>query len=96
MTHKGRHLKEIKWRTGKEAETARGDAESDVVVTERHAENGHSTDGDTDVGDEQGIDGREVGNVTGNETTDSVGDANNREEKGSRVSVDTLDEYWIS
>ena len=80
----------IGWRTRKEAETARGDAESNVIRTEWHAKNSDATDGDANVGDEQGIDSREVGNVTGYETANSVGDANNREEESGRFFVDTL------
>lgn len=81
----------IWWRTGEEAKHARGDAESNVVIAERDAEDGHATNGDTDIGDEKRIDGREVGNVAGNETANCIGDANNGQEESGRFFINILE-----
>lgn len=77
-------------RTRKESEKGGSHAESDVIITERDAENGHTANSNTDVGNEERVDRWKVGDVSGNETANSVGDTYNGQEEGSRFFVDIL------
>lgn len=76
--------------TRKETEDARGDAESNVIGTERNAKDGQTADSNTNIGDEERVNSWEVGDVSGNETADRIGNTNNRKEERSRFFVDAL------
>lgn len=77
-------------RTRKEAKNGGSDAESNIIETKWNAKDGQPADGNANIGDEKRVDSWEVGDVSGNETANRIGNTNNRQKERSRLAVDAL------